>query len=361
MTISSTFSNHHDKSLGMVIEGEALDDDGNLSGNVEVYSTESGESLYEESVSGSFTIFLGPSPGVDGGGSVETAMTVNSLGFQFTPTFAGLAYTNDNLDEFHEISYSGVEGTITDQSGEPVKNASVSGNIDGTITDKEGYYSLLAPVGAETSLTSLKKSKEKSFTAPEDGKATVDWQFPGIRVRVQTPNTYEPISGVPVNIGGEPYTTEEDGEVTFKQAKLGEEYEIEVFKSDKYTDKVKAPDEEGSLTVVRAGPENSSFGEDDEDEETGPFVLNIFIKDTATNKPINNISVKDTVNGVSSSTNKRGKTKIISPTDDEDGYVELLAGHESDRYVASSKMVELTESEVDVEINLERRHATTQV
>jgi len=365
--IGSGFQNQqfaHELTLGATAKGTAKDGQDDLTGSAKMVHEASGAVLLEEVTTGRFTLFAAPPPGVAGGGDVETPITNASLAVLFSPSFAGLNYVDSDLSKFHNIQYSGVEGTVTSTESQPVQGASISGSGDGATTNADGFYSLLAPVGNSSDLVGLKETKVKSFTAPEGSKATVDWQFAGLLVRVQTPD-YSPVPGAPVEIDGETYTSDDNGEVRLTELGLDVEQTIRAFDSDRYEDTVRTPDQEGVYATVQIGPETSNFGDDGGDDDNGgasPAAITLKVLDRASGRPVRNIAVTEPYNDVTTSTTTKGESKIVLPEIPESGTVQLVVAQDNQRYRAEVVAVDVVAGETtDTIIRLTPRPHMTKV
>lgn len=344
--------------LGIQAEGEALEDDGsNMAGEIAIYHEGDGSIVYAEDISGAFFVLLAPPIGVEQGADNSPIITEGNLALQFTPEFMGLAYDEPDVSLFHSISYSGVEGNVTDAEGFEVENTSIVGNNDAATTDLNGYYSILAPEGVSSDILGLKRTKTKSFTAPTGDKAVVDWQFAGITVRVQTPNDYEPIPGAPVEIDGEQYETDESGEVVFARAGLDTSHLVRVFENDAYEDTVLAPAKEGGMSVVRVGPENSDFGSGG----SSPYSVHLTVFDKATGKKVRNVSVYEVNNDVTASTRADGETSLVLP-DLPDGEADIVVAEDNQRYRAESIVVDAVQGNtVAASVRLTPKRQSTNV
>lgn len=329
----NTFKNGefaHEKDMGIFVEGDASEPDGPLSGDAELVHEPTNGLVYREGVNGAFSIFLTPPTGVTGGASVDDPIAPGVVALRFNPTFAGLAYEDSNLDKFHAIQYSGVEGTVTDSDGAVVENETIIGNTDSATTDSDGFYSFLAPEGVNTDIAGLERTKIKSFTAPNNANAVVDWQFAGITIRVQTPD-YQPIPGAPVEIDGDQYETDEKGEVVYPTAGLDTSYSVRVFENDAYTDTVLAPAIEGDVTVIRVGPTESDFGSGG----SSPASVALTVYDKATGKKVRNVGVYEENNDITASTRGDGETSLVLP-DLPDDEADIVVAEDNPRYRAES-------------------------
>lgn len=352
-----------DVGLGIQARGQTTSADGEgLSGEASIYHTTTGTELLSKTVGGPFSLVAPPPRGVPGGESVDVALTTADMSVKFAPSFAGLAYESPDLDKYHEISYSGVEGTVTDATGSPVADSALLGTGDAATTDAEGYYTLLAPVGTETSLQGLKKTKTKTATPPSGDKATLDWAFAGITIRVQTPYNYEPVPGAPVEIDGTTFETDASGEVVYPTAGLGTEHSVRVFDSDDFTDTVVAPTTEGQMTVVRVGPGSSSFGDSgDSDATTATRAIEVTVRDAGTGDAVRDVAVSAPDHGVTSWTKGNGETRLVIPNA-ESGSVRVVAGGESRRYDSSEATVDISGEDLsELTLTLSPSNFTTQV
>lgn len=295
-----------EKHLGVNATGTALDSDGTpLSGTASIELN--GEVVQEAESVGVFMISIRPPAGV----SYGTDTPLDAYDFRFTPDGAGLDYFDGNIGTFLDagvFEYGGIEGTVTGYDGEPVDGATIFGEGEGTRTDADGYYKLVAPGGTEVTLYGVGHNKSKT---PEPGQTiTVDWQYSRLVVEVVTPDL-EPISGTPVQIGQENYTTDEEGRVVIENA-LVTTYEVLV--SETYYDETTIK-QEGDRNVLRFGSERSG--------------VDIRVVDEQTGEPIRDLPgiIAGTVNR--SKSNRSGRLRIFTDALD-DG--ELIVGAGDPRY-----------------------------
>lgn len=358
MSISqSGYDETASKSLGLYVDGEATSDEGNLGGDFTIYHESSGGVVDTQSVSGSFNTFLGPGAGVTDGATADPVITTASLAARFEPTFSGLAYTNSDVTAYHDIAYSGVEGHVTDVSGDPVEGATLEGDGETTVTDSNGYYDFLAPEGVTNDLLGLKDSKVKSFTAPSGSKETVDWQFAGIKIEVRNPDG-DPVENVSVEFGGKQIYTDAQGVALFEQAALDTNYEVRLFESDSLKETIKSPATEGEITLAKAGQDGDEIGGGG--DGTGPFFIELSIVDLSNGDPVSGVLTTELGSGETTRTGRSGKGAMYLPTD-ADEEANLLSGTETKRYRAAETSLALEYGTTnEITIRLEPRREPTQ-
>lgn len=171
-------------------DGRALDASGNLLEDGSIISASSGK--------GPIRVSSSIDQGAIQSGN-DSTLPLGSYTVEFKPISGGIIATRTvslATDSFGQISYSEVNGSVTDAIGNPVGDVGISGNGGGAVSDPDGTYTLLAPSGS-IDLESGDIGSSKSVTVPQGGSTTLDWSFSGIRVRVTLPGG-SPAIGVPV-------------------------------------------------------------------------------------------------------------------------------------------------------------------
>lgn len=306
--------------MGVNAMGQAFAADGKpLSGEA---TLETDEVAYGGAASGLFVISAPPAAGVTTGADVTSS---DQYDFRFSPSVAGVDYYQENVGASFDagtFQYGEVAGTVTDYDGNVVEGAVIAGEGAATKTGPDGAYQIVAPGGTQVTLYGVGHEKTKTPSAGQT--ITVDWQYARLIVEVVTPDL-EPVAGVPVQIGQESYTTNDDGQVVIENA-LVTTYDVVV--SDTYSDQA-AIQQEGDRYVLRFG-------------DSGRGGVDLRVVDAATGDPIRDLPgiLGGTENRAKS--NRAGRLRIVTDALD-DG--ELLVGAGDPRYEAASFDVTVSEGE----------------
>lgn len=334
---------------GIFVEGTATDDEGNpLSGNAKIISD--GQIIGEDFTSGPITVTAIPPTGVYVGENSDSS----TVDFRFTPSIDGIDYIEENIGLVPPnitVQYGRIEGNVTDVDGNPMPDIQVQGSGAATVTDDSGYYRFLCPAGVDTTLLSLKRSHTKDINISAQEQRTVDWEFPGIRVRVYDPNL-EPVENAPVFIGDSSYRTDSNGEVKITDAMMTD-YPVVVM--EYFTAEIEL-DEEGRLYRLQLGSNSADFS----DPETGQVAddltgLRVKARDAYDQRSIREADVTIPGTGIISYTNNDGQATLLSPQQVDDGdAVPASVCRGDDRYKSASYVMPVdgsTSDEVEVEVD----------
>lgn len=347
--------------LGYSTRGEAVGSDGReMAGSGGFVNQDTGQVVVKNSVSGQFVAQLGVMPGVKKGESVENTLSKENLAIYFAPAEGGLAYIDQEIDKYHEIKYNKVEGKVTDATGKPVKAATIHGKGESVVTNAAGQYEMAAPIGTETTLVGLKKSKEKSVTLDDNNPATVDFQFSGLKIRVLTPDN-KTIPGVPVEINGEQYKTDKKGEVVLSTLQLDSEHTVRAFKSDDFSGSVSVPNQEGVLTTKTIGKGKPKSEGGLRKSAASTSGIKVKILDENSNRPIRDADIKneDSEYSEKTLTTEKGESTIIAAGINKER-VEIKVADEDKRYKSISENVDISDGETtQVELMLKPRENIT--
>lgn len=258
-----------------------------------------------------------------------------SLDVSFAPSISGLTA---DLGSFQTISndfgvtqYGEITGTVTNAIGDVVGGVPVYASSASTETLSDGSYSILGPSGT-VSLTSLEGTSTKQTTISVGGSGTINFQYSGVRVRVNRPNG-EPAGNVPVNLS---YTNEKKrtgggGEVLFPELELnlsdGQVSILETITEDVDTFG------EGGITQVTISLDGAFEG---------------IVSDSEANEPANNVDIRAIV----------GSSAFITLSGDGGDYVtgvvtqdfpvevEVLASDSDSRYGSRSRTVTIEKGDI---------------
>lgn len=339
---------------GIFVEGTATDNNGKpLSGNAKIISN--GKIIGEDFSSGPIAVTAPPPTGVYIGEDSESS----TVDFRFSPSIDGIDYIQDNIGlvpNLIEVQYGQIEGTITDVDGNAVPDVQVQGSGAATVTTENGFYEFLCPAGVDTTLLSLGRSATKEINITNEENRTVDWAFPGIRVRVLDPDL-EPVENAPVFIGDSTYYTDQNGEVKISQA-LMTRYPIVVM--EYYQAEVEL-DEEGRLYRLQLGSNSADFTDPDSGQVADSLSgLRVKARDSYDGRSIREADVNIPGTDIVSYTNSEGKATLLAPEGLEAGdSVPAAMCRRDDRYKSASYVMPLlSNSAEDLQVEVERKTQT---
>lgn len=343
-----------DTGNGIRVEGSATDDEGlPLSGDAQIVT--GGNIIGEATSSGPITVTAPPPSGVYFGSTGESS----SVDFVFSPSVDGINYVQENIGlkpSTVTVQYGRINGTVEDVEGNPVSDIQVQSSGAAASTDSEGYYEFLCPAGVQTSLLSLKRSFAKDIEIDPEETEEVNWQFPGIRVRVYGPDL-EPIENSPVYIGDSSYRTDSKGEVLITQALMAE-YQIVVMDHfETYIDL----EEEGRLYRTQLGSGSSDFTDPDTGNPADDIPgVRVKAKDSYDQSSISKADVVIPASGVVTYTNSEGRATVLSPESGEQGgVIRVSICRGDDRYKSSSYVIDAdADQDEPADVAVERKTQT---
>lgn len=325
-----------EKRQGIYAEGAFSDTDGSpLSGEARIET--GGKVLDSAQGSGAIILASAPPSGVTSGDPGDVA----EIDFKFEPTTDGVSYVQENIGRsatLGSVQYGDVAGTVTNVDGTPVGGVGVSGPGYQTTTADDGSYRLIAPNGANVSISAVGATENTAIVG--GGSVTQDFQFSRLRVAVVTPSG-DPVLGADVRFGSSRVQTDEKGIATLDLARL-QSYTVEV--GDVISD---------TVTISSQGSEiERSYG--------GGFAgVEVVATDTDDRSPAVDSPVvveDDEVGTVSGRTDGQGVGRALVDTDGE-RRVRVALGDR--RYVTNDFRRNLTTGSVEsVDADLERDQTT---
>ena len=318
--------NESELAFGVAVSGDAVDADRNpIEGRASLIY---GDKAYSMTVRGRFTLSTPPNEYVTSG---ENQEEFHDYDFLYSPD-DGLPQVEQSITSgdkytftFHELT-----GRVVDSEGNPVADDTVFAGGQTFTTDNQGEYRILETDGTQLELGVLKQSEVQPVTVGSDDEVVS--QYGGVQVNVVSPDG-DPMEGVPVEIRGEVYKTDESGQVYHKEMPVGS---FGVTVMDIY-ELVAEVNSQGYVDTI-------NVGEDSDDTDYSFVGLTIVCRDGESRRPIKDTPVRASELNTRTESAGNGLANLL--VDKEAGDVSVRVADGDPRY--ETTILQLDNDEYDL-------------